>query len=244
MTGLSPLLVGCLCAAVAVFGGIFTMIILVVAVTPREKVDWFCNGAWLHPCRLNQLIRFVLSHPQISFIGEKWSSSTPPTNLRLRKKSSRLAGMCKTADRVVSLERILCNFCVVQRTWRSTCACGWGHVEYDWVGYITVTSVDQCSRVPTCRHLSKSHGNDKAHIPQELKVCQNLEGVVWSLKSLNHGFTNCCCIIFGKSGFIRCLRIIKLLDKSSLLSWPTVDSISHFITWLMFGHSHCSPQPS
>jgi len=39
MTGLSPLLVGCLCAAVAVFGGIFTMIILVVAVTPREKVD-------------------------------------------------------------------------------------------------------------------------------------------------------------------------------------------------------------
>lgn len=38
-SGLSPLVVWSLCGAFAVFGGIFLMIIFVVVVTPREKVD-------------------------------------------------------------------------------------------------------------------------------------------------------------------------------------------------------------
>lgn len=38
-TGLSPILVGCLLCVFAVFGGMAIMIILVIALTPREKVD-------------------------------------------------------------------------------------------------------------------------------------------------------------------------------------------------------------
>ena len=38
-TGLSPLLVGCCFCVLAVFGSMFGMIILVFALTPREKVD-------------------------------------------------------------------------------------------------------------------------------------------------------------------------------------------------------------
>ena len=38
-SGLPPLVIGCLVCAGAVFGGMFLMILLVVVITPREKVD-------------------------------------------------------------------------------------------------------------------------------------------------------------------------------------------------------------
>jgi hypothetical protein len=39
ITGLSPLLAGCLLCAIAVIGGSFSMVILVIALTPKNKVD-------------------------------------------------------------------------------------------------------------------------------------------------------------------------------------------------------------
>ena len=39
ITGLSPLLAGCLLCVIAVIGGSISMVILVIALTPKDKVD-------------------------------------------------------------------------------------------------------------------------------------------------------------------------------------------------------------
>jgi hypothetical protein len=39
LTGLSPLLAGCLLCGVAAMGGMFWMLFLVIALTPKDKAD-------------------------------------------------------------------------------------------------------------------------------------------------------------------------------------------------------------